>query len=80
MTSGYSLRNVSDRTTYPLWAMREKGWVSNVLITDAGPPINTQRPLERYTEDYDYLEYLGFSQGIDFELNEQNARWCVTPE
>ncbi|MEE9368666.1 MAG: YHYH protein [Pontiella sp.] len=52
----------------------------NVLTADAGPDISGARPLGRYTEDYDYLGDLGYTQGVDFDLNEQNARWCITSE
>ena len=31
-------------------------------------------------EDNDYLGDLGQTLGVDFDLNEYNARFCVTPE
>lgn len=37
-------------------------------------------PLGRYMEDNAYLGDLGFVQGVDFDLDEYNGRYCVTPE
>ncbi len=31
-------------------------------------------------EDYDFLGDHGYTQGVDFDLDEFNGRWCVTPE
>ena len=31
-------------------------------------------------EDNDYLGDLGYTQGVAFDLDEYNGRWCVTPE
>jgi hypothetical protein len=31
-------------------------------------------------EDNDYLGDHGYVQGVDFDLDEYNGRWCVTPE
>jgi hypothetical protein len=31
-------------------------------------------------EDNDYLGDHGYAQGVDFDLDEYNCRWCVTPE
>jgi hypothetical protein len=36
--------------------------------------------LGHYIEDFDYLGDLGFTFGNQFDLNEQNVRFCVTPE
>ena len=85
MISGYVARNVavtgvSNRTTYPAWAMRARNLASTNLTTEAGPPVSTSRPLGRYMEDNDYLGDLGFTLGQDFDLNEYNVRYCVTPE
>src|SRR5207244_810685 len=41
---------------------------------------STSFPLGRYTEDNDYLGDLGQTQGVGFDLDEFNGRWCVTPE
>ncbi len=89
MISGYQLRNGSagtdnlsatGRTAIPAWATRAGESAT------AGPPVNTY-PLARYMEDNAYLGDLinpntgsNFVLGVDFDLNEWNTRWCVTPE
>jgi hypothetical protein len=86
MISGYVLRNgqygsqnltVMGRTYIPQWAVRLYGVASNVL---AGPNVSASYPLGRYMEDNDYLGDLGYTKGVDFDLDEYNGRWCVTPE
>jgi hypothetical protein len=86
MISGYVLRNgqsgtsnltVVGRGTLPQWAVRLYSVASNVL---AGPNVSTTYPLGRYMEDNDYLGDHGYTQGVDFDLDVYNGRWCVTPE
>lgn len=86
MVSGYVLRNgqygtsnltANGRTTIPQWAVRLYGVASNVL---SGPNVSTSYPLGRYMEDNDYLGDHAYVQGKDFDLDEYNGRWCVTPE
>lgn len=84
MVSGYVLRNgqngtdnlSSTRSTIPGWAQR----VYNVTAAQAGPPVNATYPAGRYMEDKAYLGDLGRTQGTDFDLDEYNGRYCVTPE
>lgn len=85
MRSGYVLRNgqngtqdltVTGRANLPPWAVRAYGVAAN----QPGPAVSATYPLGRYMEDNDYLGDLGYTQGVDFDLNEWNARWCVTPE
>jgi len=85
MISGYVLRNgqsntpnltVTGRTNLPLWAVRLYG----VSITNSGPNVSTSYPLGRYMEDNDYLGDLGYTQGANFDLDEYNGRYGVTPE
>lgn len=85
MRSGYVLRNgqsgtqnltVVGRTNLPQWAVRAYGVAAN----QTGPSDFATYPLGRYMEDKDYLGDLGYTQGVDFDLNEWNTRWCVTPE
>ena len=90
MLSGFQLRNgqngadtVTARTTIPLWAARMYG----VSVNQSGPTVGTSYPLGRYMEDNAYLGDLlnpntgsNFVQGIDYDLNEYNTRFCVTPE
>jgi YHYH protein len=67
--------------TLPAWALRNNGNVSA-----SGPTVSTSYPLGRYNEDWAYLGDLTksgstkYQQGVDFDLNEYNVRWCVTPE
>jgi hypothetical protein len=57
--------------------------------TTGGAGGNISYGLGHYAEDYDYLGDLGFVQGVTntvggytafYDLNEFNARYCVTPE
>ncbi len=90
MISGYVLRNgangtdnltATTRTAIPAWATR----AGEPAMT--GPAVNGTYPLGRYLEDNAYLGDLTnsmtgqrYQQGVDFDLNEHNTRWCVTPE
>jgi hypothetical protein len=92
MTSGFQLRNgqrgtdnlaTTGRSTIPAWAQRTYGVGAN----QSGPAVSTQYPLGRYMEDNAFLGDLTdpatgkkFVQGVDFDLDEDNGRWCVTPE
>jgi hypothetical protein len=85
MISGYVIRNglygtsnltANGRTTIPSWAVRAFGVSSN----QSGPTVSGSYPLGRYMEDNDYLGDHGYVQGVDFDLDEYNGRWCVTPE
>jgi len=85
MRSGYQLRNGSHgtdnltaigRTTIPAWAQR----AYNVGASQSGPTVSTTYPLGRYMEDNAFLGDLGYTQGIDFDLDEYNGRFGVTPE
>ncbi|MFM2295460.1 MAG: hypothetical protein RLZZ350_1873, partial [Verrucomicrobiota bacterium] len=92
MLSGFTLRNGLNgtdnltntaRATIPAWATR----LYSVAAAQAGPAISSTYPIARYMEDYAYLGDLtntltGLTnvQGVDFDLNEYNVRYCVTPE
>lgn len=85
MVSGYVIRNglygtsnlaANGRTTIPQWAVR----LYNVSSNQSGPEVSSSYPLGRYMEDNDYLGDHGYVQGVDFDLDEYNGRWCVTPE
>lgn len=92
MVSGYVIRNGSygtsnltanGRTTIPQWAVRLTGVSSN----QAGPSVSTSYPLGRYMEDNDYLGDLpntntgsNYQQSVDFDLDQYNGRYCVTPD
>ena len=88
MVSGYIFRdgtrgtanlNSIGRKSLPLWAQQAQ---NKTTLTSGqwGPDVSTAYELGHFSEDYDYLGDLGFSQGADFDLNKYNARYCVTPE
>ncbi|AWH84685.1 hypothetical protein HYN59_05925 [Flavobacterium album] len=66
MLTGYSLRNITTRTTLPY----------GVSLTSAnyGPAVNSTYPIGTYIEDYEWLESNGGT------LDKYNGRFCVTPE
>lgn len=89
MVSGFVLRDGSNgttnlagtgRTTLPAWAARVQSRSASLAANQYGPAVGGSFLLGHYIEDYDYLGDLGFTQGVDFDLNEQNARFCITPE
>ena len=90
MISGYQKRDGSNgstnltstgRTTIPQWIIRnETGRPQLTNASQYGPAVNATYTLGHYLEDYDYKGDRGLTLGIDFDLNEYNVRWCVTPE
>ncbi|MEQ1859138.1 MAG: sulfatase-like hydrolase/transferase [Chthoniobacteraceae bacterium] len=89
MVSGFVLRNgangttnlaITGRTTLPAWAARVQSRSATLAANQYGPAVNTTYALGHYIEDFDYLGDLGFTHGTDFDLNEQNVRFCLTPE
>ncbi len=89
MVSGFVLRNgsygtsnltVVGRKTLPAWAARAYNTNATLSASQYGPTVGTSFPLGRYLEDNDYLGDLGYTAGADFDLDEYNCRWCVTPE
>jgi hypothetical protein len=89
MISGFVLRNgdnatanlvASGRTALPAWAGRVYNRSTTLTANEYGPNVNTTYPLGRYLEDNEYLGELGRTQGVDFDLDEYNGRFCVTPE
>lgn len=85
MISGFVLRNGQNgsdnltsvgRTNIPAWAQRAYG----VGADQSGPSVSATYPLGRYMEDNAYLGDLGYTKGVDFDLDEYNGRFCVTPE
>jgi hypothetical protein len=65
MRSSYRIRSITDRTTLA------DG--TSVTGTQAGPAISQQYPLGYYIEDFEYVPGLG-------DLDENNGRFCITPE
>ncbi len=89
MTPGYVKRDgangttnlaTTGRTTLPAWAARVQNRSATLPANVSGPAVGTAFPLGNYLEDYDYLGDLGKTYGADFDLNEYNVRFCVTPE
>lgn len=94
MVSGYVSRNGLNgtdnlstngavRSTIPAWAQR----IFGVAAAQSGPAVSTSYPFGRYMEDNAYLGDLtnsatgsNYQHGVDFDLDEYNGRWCVTPE
>ncbi len=91
MTTGFVLRNGSNstvnlastgRTSLPKWAI-DAGYT----LTLNGPPVDGTYPVGRYIQDYDHLgdvtnsmTGLPYQQGVDFDLDRFNMRFCKTPE
>lgn len=90
MISGFALRDgtngttaITTRTTLPAWATRIQTALGTTFKT--GPAVSATYLLGHYIEDFDYRGDLGQTQTTgatirDFDLNEQNVRFCVTPE
>jgi YHYH protein len=91
MISGFTLRDGTNGTTaitvrqvLPLWAQRVQN-KATLTSLQYGPAVNATYALGHYIEDFDYRGDLGQTQTTgstvrDFDLNEQNVRFCVTPE
>ncbi len=91
MVSGFTLRNgtngttaITTRTALPAWASRIQTTAGTTF--KSGPAVNTTYALGHYIEDFDYRGDLAGQVQTpgatvrDFDLNEQNVRFCVTPE
>jgi hypothetical protein len=79
-TNGTTNLAATGRTTLPAWAARIQNRAAALPANVQGPAVNTAYALGHFIEDYDYLGDLGKTQGTDFDLNEYNVRFCVTPE
>ena len=89
MISGFVLRNGQNgtdniaqtgRRTLPAWEAREQNRFVKLQDFQTGPNVSDEYPLGHYIEDYAYLGDCGKTLGKDFDLDELNGRWCVTPE
>jgi hypothetical protein len=89
MVSGFTPRNgengsdnlaQSGRNTLPSWEARENSRSTALQSYETGPAVSPAYPLGHYVEDYAYLGDCGKTVGHDFDLDESNGRWCVTPE
>ncbi len=79
-TNGTASLSSTGRTTLPAWSTASTGRSTTLTTTQYGPSVSTTYPLGTFGEDYDYLGNLGKTPGADFDLNQYNARFCVTPE
>ena len=78
------------RTTLPVWAASVQGRSQTLAASEYGPSttatyqvapgVTGTYTLGMFAEDYEYLGDVGKTQGVDFDLNRQNVRFCVTPE
>jgi hypothetical protein len=89
IVSGYVIRDGKNgtrnlalvgRTSLPKWAERAYEMGGPLRTSEYGPNVTGWYALARYIEDNDFLGDLGKKQGVDFDLDEHNARFCVTPE
>ena len=89
MVSGYVLRdgrngtdNLSQtgRRTLPAWDARIRGRSTQLDESETGPDVTARYPLGHFLQDYAFLGDLGKKPGQDYDLDELNGRWCVTPE
>jgi hypothetical protein len=76
--------NGAERATIPAWALR---FYNTTNAGQSGPTVSSSYPFGRYMEDNAYLGDLTNSQtgrawvqGVDFDLDQYNSRWCVTPD
>ena len=89
MISGFVLRDgqngvdnlaVTGRKVLPAWEAREQNRSIVLQDVETGPNVSESYPLGHSLEDYSYLGDCGKKLGKDFDLDELNGRWCVTPE
>ena len=89
MVSGFVMRNGENgadnlaktgRRTLPAWVAREENRSERLPGNETGPNVGEAYPLGHYLEDYAFRGDLGQALGKDFDLDELNGRWCVTPE
>lgn len=74
IVSSFQLRAITARTSLPAWSLPNHPGISQQLSSaQYGPPVNSEYPLGRYLEDYDYIQGLG-------DLDQYNGRFTVTPD
>ncbi|MEM7391524.1 MAG: YHYH protein, partial [Verrucomicrobiota bacterium] len=87
MRSGFRARSITQREVLPAWAARVQGYTAAgntneyaLAANEYGPDVNPTYVLGHYLEDHEYLGDVGQTIGVDFDLDEHNGRFCVTPE
>ena len=74
ITSGFRLRNITQRTSLPDWALAHHPNIPQTLAANQyGPDVSETFPLGRYYEDFDFSPSFG-------DLDHYNGRMTVTPE
>lgn len=74
------------RVSLAKWSAEMRGLSTDTTtytITDTskqGPAVNGTHVIGYWIEDFAYLGDLGFVQGVDFDLDVYNGRFCRTPE
>jgi hypothetical protein len=66
MKTGFSLRNITSRTSLP--------YGGTLNASQYGPEVSTTYPIGTYSEDYEWLSTNGG------DLDKYNGRFCFTPE
>ena len=81
--AGTTNLTTAGRNTIPLWAARFYG----SSVNQTGPAVSSTYPLGRYIEDNDFLGDLTnsatgqpYQMGVDYDLDTNNGRFCMTPE
>ena len=90
MISGYQKRDgtngstdlaTTGRITLPQWVVAQGVRDTATLSSEFyGPDVSESFTIGHYMEDYEYKGHLGLALGQDFDLNEYNVRFCITPE
>lgn len=79
-TNGSTNLNSTGRQSLPQWVSDIQGRSTSLSSSEYGPDVDSDYPIGHYLEDYTYKGDLGLTYGDDFDLNEYNVRFCVTPE
>lgn len=79
-TSGTTNLAATGRATLPAWSATLYAHSATPAPQFHGPAVSVSKPLGWYAEDFDYLGDLGFTQGVNFDLDKYNTRFCKTPD
>jgi len=79
-TNGSTNLNSTGRRSLPRWVSTLEGRSTSISSNRYGPNVSNQYIIGHYLEDYAYKGHLGLIQGKDYDLDEHNGRFCVTPE
>ena len=79
-TNGSTSLTSTGRRSLPKWANSLQGRNLSLSSSQYGPNVSATYILGHYLEDYAYKGDLGLDQGSDYDLDQYNGRYCVTPE